>query len=130
MVGESYHELITSANMIQTMADNCKSVADDLSQIRAVFRDLARDLTSNNATAKSQERGMTASQLELYGAYCHGKPDQIDLYIGLFLGSRPRRVLYHVVRVLCCESNPLRADGSHLSLISSPAPARAYATIQ
>lgn len=67
MVGDSYHELITSANMIQTMADNCKSVADDLSQIRGVFRNLALDLTSNDATAKSERRGMTASQLELYG---------------------------------------------------------------
>eukprot|EP00892_Ulva_mutabilis_P009475 jgi/Ulvmu1/68/UM001_0071.1 len=66
MVGESYTELITSANMIQTMADNCKSVADDLSQIRGVFGDLARDLTSNHAAATTQKRGMTTSQLELY----------------------------------------------------------------
>lgn len=66
-VGDSYHELISSANLIQTMADNCKSVADDLDHIRGVFRDLARDLTSNNDSAKSEKRGMTESQLQLYG---------------------------------------------------------------
>ena len=77
MVGDSYHELITSANMIQTMADNCKSVADDLSQIRGVFRDLALDLTSNGATAKSQRPGMTAAQLELYGTI--SSPDVLSI---------------------------------------------------
>ena len=66
-VGQSYHELITSADMIQSMADECKNVVDDLSRIRGVFSDLANALTTTRASPAAQQQGMSGTQLELYG---------------------------------------------------------------
>ena len=67
-VGQSYHELITSADMIQSMADECKSVVDDLASIRGIFEGLATTLTATRAAPAAQQQGMSAAQLELYGA--------------------------------------------------------------
>jgi Vps51/Vps67 len=66
-VGQSYHELITSADMIKKMSDECKNVVDDLASIRGVFADLAKALTTTRATPAAQQQGMSDAQLELYG---------------------------------------------------------------
>lgn len=68
-VGQSYHELITSADMIKSMSDECSNVVDDLSSIRGVFADLAKALTTTRAAPTATQHGMSDAQLELYGAF-------------------------------------------------------------
>jgi hypothetical protein len=72
-VGQSYHELITAASIIQTMADECKTVVDDLASIRGVFADLAKALTATRTTPAAQQQGMSDAQLELYGMHLLGR---------------------------------------------------------
>ena len=68
LVGDSYHDLITSADYIQQMSNATAAVSADLEHIRGTFTELERSLSHTDADAAAQARRMTSSQLELYGA--------------------------------------------------------------
>lgn len=69
LVGDSYHDLIDSADAIQSMAETAAAVAADLEHVRGVFSDLENTLSSSTAGVNAAAGGgMSRKQLELYGA--------------------------------------------------------------
>jgi conserved oligomeric Golgi complex subunit 1 len=68
LVGDSYCDLISSADTIQAMATCCKTVLDDIAHIREEFSNLAKNL-SDTGHETSTRPYMSAKQLELYGVH-------------------------------------------------------------
>jgi conserved oligomeric Golgi complex subunit 1 len=68
LVGDSYHELISSADLILKMADSATAVAADINHVRSAFTQLERSLSHDDSNQNQQGRHMSGQQLELYGA--------------------------------------------------------------
>jgi hypothetical protein len=70
LVGDSYHDLISSADMVLSMAEASETVAAEVGCIQDVFAQLARSV-ARDEEQKQASRGMhmNAQQLELYGVW-------------------------------------------------------------
>jgi hypothetical protein len=68
LVGDSYHDLISSADMVLSMAEAAETVAAEVACIQDAFAELARSVAKEDGQ-KQASRGMhmSAQQLELYG---------------------------------------------------------------